>query len=268
MAGLLNCVLVLLAVATSTLAAVEPPSGPSMGNWTVNHCIVVNMAGKLSISKTDNATEAVEVNVPATANATGECNPNNQTITLSWTEAEPKTKNILHRNLTILFLRNDTATPPVYGVKNIAGVYETMYFQKNVTVDNTTKEETFVQYVGFTTFSFPKLELQTPVNRSYLCLNIGKFSMHAERHDSSEAGGAPGELVANSTFTAQNVQFDAFRPDNIPSNILQTPLDCSFRPSDVVPIVVGCALAGTVLLVLIAYLVGRRRNRARGYQSV
>ena len=52
------------------------------------------------------------------------------------------------------------------------------------------------------------------------------------------------------------------------STHFQTFLDCSARPSDVVPIIVGCALAGTVLLVLVAYLVGRRRNRAAGYQSV
>lgn len=37
--------------------------------------------------------------------------------------------------------------------------------------------------------------------------------------------------------------------------------------SDVVPIAVGCALAGLVVIVLIAYLVGRRR-RSGAYQSV
>lgn len=38
--------------------------------------------------------------------------------------------------------------------------------------------------------------------------------------------------------------------------------------TDVVPIAVGGALAGLVIIVLIAYLVGRKRSRARGYQSV
>lgn len=37
--------------------------------------------------------------------------------------------------------------------------------------------------------------------------------------------------------------------------------------SDVVPIAVGCALAGLVVIVLIAYLVGRRK-RSGAYQSV
>ena len=40
------------------------------------------------------------------------------------------------------------------------------------------------------------------------------------------------------------------------------------RPNDVVPIIVGCALAGMVVMVLVAYMVGRSRSRARGYQSV
>lgn len=39
------------------------------------------------------------------------------------------------------------------------------------------------------------------------------------------------------------------------------------KTSDLVPIAVGCALAGLVVLVLISYLVGRRR-RSAAYQSV
>ncbi|GAB6019874.1 Lysosome-associated membrane glycoprotein 1 [Chamberlinius hualienensis] len=41
-----------------------------------------------------------------------------------------------------------------------------------------------------------------------------------------------------------------------------------FGTSDIVPIAVGCALAGLVLIVLVAYLIGRRRSRQKGYQSV
>jgi len=37
--------------------------------------------------------------------------------------------------------------------------------------------------------------------------------------------------------------------------------------SDIVPIAVGCALAGLVFFVLIAYMIGKR-NRQKGYQSV
>jgi lysosomal-associated membrane protein 1/2 len=46
-------------------------------------------------------------------------------------------------------------------------------------------------------------------------------------------------------------------------------IDCkSSEISDVVPIAVGAALAGLVVIVLIAYFIGRRRSRRLAYQSV
>lgn len=45
--------------------------------------------------------------------------------------------------------------------------------------------------------------------------------------------------------------------------------DCEMdNVSDVVPIVVACALCGLIIIVFIAYLVGRRRSRQKGYSSV
>ena len=61
-----------------------------------------------------------------------------------------------------------------------------------------------------------------------------------------------------------------------PEGEFQISMDCTYRPNDVVPIVgrisgfnsvfvsslsspVGCALAGLVLMVLVAYLVGEHR---------
>jgi len=44
--------------------------------------------------------------------------------------------------------------------------------------------------------------------------------------------------------------------------------DADDKVSDVVPIAVGVALAALIIVVLIAYLVGRRRSRQSGYQSV
>jgi len=37
--------------------------------------------------------------------------------------------------------------------------------------------------------------------------------------------------------------------------------------NDIVPIAVGCALAGLVLIVLIAYVIGRRKSHS-GYEKV
>jgi len=46
-----------------------------------------------------------------------------------------------------------------------------------------------------------------------------------------------------------------------------TPTPTTGPDSDIVPIAVGCALAGLVVIVLIAYIIGRRRTH-RGYQQV
>lgn len=40
------------------------------------------------------------------------------------------------------------------------------------------------------------------------------------------------------------------------------------RTSDLVPIIVGVCLAGLVIVVLIAYIIGRARAKRQGYASV
>lgn len=40
------------------------------------------------------------------------------------------------------------------------------------------------------------------------------------------------------------------------------------KSSSIVPIAVGCALAGLIVIVLIAYLIGKRKGDGRGYQQV
>ena len=45
-------------------------------------------------------------------------------------------------------------------------------------------------------------------------------------------------------------------------------MDCDYMPNDIVPIIVGIALALVVLFVIAAYIYGRRRHRQRGYDQV
>lgn len=241
--------------------------------WHVQNCIVVSMEGEFTVFPLEkNSTYKINVPVPLDATVSGDCKKLNQsqTISLNWKENMTDVEDTLNRNITVIFKRNDTANPPYYGVYKISGVYEIDKEVKNETDDNGTVigNTTITHYLSFGTYGLNPYEFQTPINRSYLCLDLGTMSMAAELHDSTEPGGDSGEKLNNVTFTARRVQFDAFRSANISMNVFQESLDCSYKPSDVVPIVVGCALAGTVLLVLIAYLVGRRRNRARGYQSV
>jgi len=62
------------------------------------------------------------------------------------------------------------------------------------------------------------------------------------------------------------MKFQAFKPDH---EFTGTELECvSDYHSDVVIIAIGCALALLVVVVLVAYLIARKRSRQRGYQSV
>ena len=59
-------------------------------------------------------------------------------------------------------------------------------------------------------------------------------------------------------------------PDNLnKKSLLASELcDHDVRTSDIVPIVVGACLAALVIIVLIAYLIGRARAKRQGYASV
>lgn len=52
--------------------------------------------------------------------------------------------------------------------------------------------------------------------------------------------------------------------------VVKCSADKTQSTSNIVPIAVGCALAGLVLIVLVAYLIGRTRHarQHKGYQSV
>ncbi|GAB1599441.1 hypothetical protein Ahia01_000221300 [Argonauta hians] len=74
--------------------------------------------------------------------------------------------------------------------------------------------------------------------------------------------------LENSTLTFKNLTLDIFRNSTDTSNIgSQNICVEDMKISSIVPIAVGAALAGLVITVLIAYLIGRKRSR-RGYESV
>ncbi|XP_038050425.1 lysosome-associated membrane glycoprotein 1-like isoform X1 [Patiria miniata] len=74
-------------------------------------------------------------------------------------------------------------------------------------------------------------------------------------------------MNVNATFMKLKLQPFA---EQVKGGGLGSPSDCAADNdvSNIVPIAVGCALAGLVIIVLIAYLIGRSRSNRSGYQSV
>jgi hypothetical protein len=79
------------------------------------------------------------------------------------------------------------------------------------------------------------------------------------------------KLVDNSNVNFSGLKVLAFAiltTDQFPQNQLFEECKLDARTSDLVPIIVGACLAGLVIIVLVAYLVGRARAKRQGYASV
>lgn len=80
----------------------------------------------------------------------------------------------------------------------------------------------------------------------------------------------PVYLGSGVTLDVLNVQLQAFINSTVQKpGQFGSAMDCAAGDiSNIVPIAVGSALAALVIIVLIAYLIGRSRSRQKGYQSV
>ncbi|XP_012288130.1 lysosome-associated membrane glycoprotein 1 [Orussus abietinus] len=219
---------------------VKPPTGP--GNWFVNgttgYCIVVKMAVELNITyPMTNKTGNVVLHLPKdnkTAVATGICGAIEQNITISWPS------DIVNNSLTLHFIQN--ATSKNYDLHCINVTLSSSNFpniSSNASVNLVHQNSHFSVGVG----------------NSYRCLRTQHLKLTKVNSN-----------VTLGSFDVSDLQFQAFKTDK--SLIFGFAEDCSLETPDIVPIAVGCALAALVVIVLVAYLVGRRRTQARGYLSM
>lgn len=75
------------------------------------------------------------------------------------------------------------------------------------------------------------------------------------------------EQTLNESIIISKVQFEAFKLDNTGKFSAAQDCDSNITP-DIVPIAVGISLIALIVVVLIAYVVGRRRQQARGYLNI
>lgn len=89
------------------------------------------------------------------------------------------------------------------------------------------------------------------------------FSFHCTQKQTLNSTNMEG-----STISLSKVQFEAFKLDK--KNTFSLAKDCEsnhFKP-EIVPIAVGLSLIALIIIVLVAYIVGRRRQQARGYLNI
>nr|XP_033805608.1 lysosome-associated membrane glycoprotein 1 [Geotrypetes seraphini] len=133
-------------------------------------------------------------------------------------------------SLSFMFIKNDTANKFHLGGVD---VNTTLPSDANVTSYRATNES--IMY------------LQATVGKSYMCKTTQVF------------------ITDTFSINAFSVRVQAFKFDG---NNFGTAEECQMdEDSILVPIIVGAALAGLVLIVLIAYLIGRKRSHA-GYQTI
>uniref|UniRef100_F6SWJ9 Lysosome-associated membrane glycoprotein 1 n=2 Tax=Ciona intestinalis TaxID=7719 RepID=F6SWJ9_CIOIN len=90
-------------------------------------------------------------------------------------------------------------------------------------------------------------------------LTVGKVALKASYMCAS---GIEVKMSNNITMVLEYVQFQAFKIDNGKYGIAQI-CGGDIGNNVIIPIAVGCALGGLIIIVIIAYLIGRRRMKHR-----
>ncbi|XP_011640951.1 lysosome-associated membrane glycoprotein 1 isoform X1 [Pogonomyrmex barbatus] len=228
--------------APTTPAPTTPVPPPDLGKWTVKEnnitCIIVHMAVQFNVSynSTNNVTMYKVIDIPTTSNSTGKCGETEQSLILSW-ESQNKT---VRNNFTLHFIKNETGK--YYSLHH----FEISLVAKEFPNNKSNKTTTVVHMAP---------QFKTGLSNSYRCFKEQQLNLTLEDKN-----------VTVGLLKVSNLQFQAFRSDN--ATIFGLAKDCSFDTPDIVPITVGCTLAGLVFIVLLAYLFGRRRSQARGYLSM
>jgi len=235
---------------TSTTTAVPttpaPAPKPDTGRWNVTEnsgnktYILAEMAVQLNITydTVEKGTQPAIVNIPQNANASGIFGNLTQSLNITWLNNDNVTNQFIIR-----FEKNDTTN---------------RYMITNITMSVTPTEDEFPGFKDNATIILynNKTEFSTPLHKSYHCAKEQTFDLMKR-----------GNNITSGAVTLSHVKLEAFREKR--DYVFDTAEDCEkSSSSDVVPIAVGCALVGLVAIVLIAYLVGRRRSQTRGYLSM
>ncbi|XP_023942950.2 uncharacterized protein LOC112049329 [Bicyclus anynana] len=221
-----------------------PTPAPKQGKWWYKDsnnvtCVVVQFAAQLNVTYAK-APSLMYFVVNVSPNATvvdGNCSDSNQWLTLSW-PVNNQTANVSYNNMVLYFHKNETTKQ--YSLKNLNVSLAPEMFPNS---SNTNASVDFWHGEEWT----------TPLSTSYRCAAPVQLNLTSD--------------AAAAVLTISQLQEEAFRAAADQS--FSVARECSGADvPDAVPIAVGCALGALVVVVLVAYLVARRRSAAQGYLSM
>ncbi|KAJ6597371.1 Lysosome-associated membrane glycoprotein 1 [Pseudolycoriella hygida] len=227
---------------STTTVAPTPLPQPDFKLWTFpasgQICVLAQVAMQLNLTYRNVEDKPLNVlyNVPAnkTSVVSGSCEKDDQSITVQWGQMS---------QLTLQFTANESTKQFMLSEVHLS------INASDVSQDAKANQTIELFHVNN--------EFATSLSMSYHCNKLQLIELTSTKDDN--------KTVA--TATISHVQLEAFHTQN--TNTFSTARDCeAIDTPDIVPIAVGCALAGLVVVVLIAYLVGRRRAQARGYLSM
>ncbi|KAH8305529.1 hypothetical protein KR018_003209, partial [Drosophila ironensis] len=214
------------------------PPAPSVGTWN-GTCILLKMAAQMNFTyETKEGKQAHGLyNIPSNATVSEKLchSPVSQSIGLTWGTND---------SVDSLVMQFDNINKTV----SLASILITFSVPAKDFPDAKVNQSIQLYHRS--------KDFLVPQNMSYHCTREQKFNMTAGINSNTEIG----------WLTVSQVKAEAFLSDK--ATDFSTVHDCdSSETSDVVPIAVGIALAGLILVVLISYLCARRRSTSRGYMS-
>lgn len=234
---------------TSTTEAPKPTPvpEPEVGSWTYTNvstnqtCVMTQMALQLNVTYLDADGKPAHTlyDVPKNAQVVnGSCGTESQYIVLRWGP-----ESVVKSQLQVSFTLNTTEHEfSLTGLDFTLVIYGEQFINAK---DNQTIRLVNAQNL-----------FKTPMDMSYHCNRPQQLNLTSI--DNAEL---------NSTVTVSKLQFEAFHNKHNAKFSIAKDCDAIDTP-DIVPIAVGCALILLIVIVLIAYLAGRRSTRSRGYVSM
>jgi len=238
-------------------------------NWMLRGgCLALKISATLNVFQNEKKMLSIPIPSSATVANTSSCSVlssdvPSQVITLDWSEQGPSNDRLLVRNISFLFSVDTTSTAPVYGISKVTAMLEFAGSSNNTGLGSHEVEGNFVR---MTTGVLDPVKYGVPLNSSLLCDESLTLDMESHLLSSADFGIAYSQ---KSSLLIKHIQFDAFRPERIPRDLLQAASSCARdTPRDMLPILVGGGLAGVVLIIVCSYVFRKKPTKAKGYSTV